>query len=259
MKSITVIALAAGACIASAQAPSGDTKTKLINLDTTSFPTKGGYSFKADSRFFGNEEDAVYGDLQLDFGLAENFDLALRGSFTKFRNYIVPKAFTIRHGGSDLEAMLKAKCPTMPGLMFGAGVSIPNTPAQQNAFFTAEALYGVTEQNVSFTIGPRGVFRKDSTLIGLGAGFDMKLGGGVSLVGDATGILTGHNTYSVNTAEARREWIYGLALSYQGRGFGSGYTLEAGITNGTGVTTGFSLTPSLGHSMGLYVGLTFHY
>ena len=255
MKGIFVsVALGFGSVLCFAQAPTATSAaSKLINLDTPTIPAQNTAWARADVRVLGSNEKTTYGSLEVGAGLGSGLGLIVRGSAGKFSDFVQP-TFTIRHGGSDIEAMLKYSSPMLSGLALAGGVSLPNTPAQNNAFFTGEALYQLPVTGADIYLGAKGVFRQDSTIVGLAAGFSVHAGPGLDLIGDFTGIVTGNNTYSTSTGALQRRPVYGLGLRFNTFVVPKQtITVEGGITNGIGGTTGFSLTPGLGNSVGAYL------
>lgn len=233
---------------------------KLINIDTEWVPAMNSWSLRGDIRGFGQDEKTLYGSLELNGGFSNGFGVAVRGTVSKFLNLVTP-GFTIRHGGSDMEAMLKYAPAQVKGLMVGAGVSLPNTPAQNNAFATAEAMYHAPTTGVDVYLGAKGVFRKDSTLAGICGGFDAHIAQGTDFIGDLTVPVTGHNTYSTSTGAQERHVVYGAALRFtpQMVQMRQNVSFDLGVTNGLGGTTGFSLTSALGNSIGIYAAATIRY
>lgn len=233
---------------------------KLVNLDTGHVAAPGKAELKLNGRFFGGDEGMTYGTLELAFGLQPEWGAGIRGSFGRFKTF-QGNGFQVRHGGSDLEAYVRYAPALASGLAITGGVSLPNTPAQDQAFATGSVVYAlpIEASGSKFYIGARGVFRSDSTIVGIGGGFDAGLGYGLHLVGDVTGIVSGDNTYSTATGTLQRRAVWGVGLRYQTPTMSRelyDLSLEAGVTNGIGGTTGFSLTPSLGNSIGIYAGVT---
>ena len=232
---------------------------KLINLDTNWIPANNAWAIRGDIRAFGSSEKTFYGTLELTGGFQNGFGVTLRGSLANFVSF-TGTGPTIRHGGSDMEAMVKYAVPQSNGLMVGAGVSLPNTPAQTHVFATGEAIYHFPTQGADLYLGGKGVFRKDSTLAGISGGFDVHAAPALDVIGDLTWPVTGHNTYNTSTGALERRAVYGVGLRFtptmQMR---QSVSFDLGVTNGIGGTTGFSLTPALGNSFGVYVGATMRY
>jgi hypothetical protein len=260
-RAITFSGMAAAACAAQGQATTGwmAPDTKLVNVDTNAVPARNSLSLHGDVRVFGGSEKQAYGHVELNAGLEKGFGVVIRSTFSKFSTFN-GAGFDIRHGGSDIEGMLKYSVPSMPNLMIAGGISLPNTPAQNQAFGTAEAVYGFPTANATFYLGARGAFRQDSSIVGISGGFDARLGQGMDLVGDVTGIVSGRNTYSTNDGGLQRRPVYGVALRFSPQTTSrQQLSFDVGITNGIGGTTGFSLTPSLGNSFGFMLGATLRY
>lgn len=236
--------------------PSG---AKLVNTDTTWVPKQNSWSLRADARLFGSSEKTVYGGLQLDAGVGNGFAVTLRGTAANFKSFD-GTGFTIRHGGSDIEALVKYAVPQSNGLMIAAGGSLPNTPAQNKLFGVVEAAYRFPTREADFYLGGKEVFRKEA-LAGIFGGVDFRVAPGFDVVGDVTVPVTGHNTYSTDTGSLARRVVYGAAVRYSpaGNSKTTPFTVDVGITNGLGATTGFSLTPALGDSVGLFIAVGIRY
>ena len=233
--------------------------TKLVNLDTNYVAPMNSASARADVRVFGNDEKQTYGTIELNAGLQKGFGLVVRGTFSKFTNFTGP-GFVIRHGGSDLEAQLKYVSPTFPNLSVSAGASLPNTPAQDKLFGTAQAIYEVPLNKASLYFGAKGVFRQDSTIVGISGGFAFRAAEGFELIGDVTGILSGETSYNTGSGNREHRAVYGLGIRYTPKTVGrQQFSLEGGITNGLGGSTGFSMTPALGNTVGAYFGASVRY
>jgi hypothetical protein len=234
---------------------------RLVNLDAAGIADKGQIGGGLDLRVFSGDEDLTYVSLALRYGLAENVEAMVRGSFTDTANLGIPGGATIRHGGSDVEVLLKvAGHPTeqskgtsrVAGLI---GVSFPSTPAQGDAVVTLGGSFSFTSNKVSLHLNPRAVFPNDNTIIGIGLGAAFELGSNFSVVGDYTPIIAGDNTRDTTTGALQSRDVYGAAIRYasaDGR-----WHADLGYSNALGQTTGFSLSPGLGGSGAFYVSVSF--
>lgn len=228
---------------------------KLVNMDTGAIPALNVVRLSNYGRFFGGNESLVYTGLQIDTGLAASWGLTVRGSFAKFKSFAAPTA-TIRHGGSDFETLVRYSVPTMQGVTVSLGSSVPNTPAQNKPFATAGVVFKAPSTKANLYVGASGVFRKDSTLIGLSGGAQAWLSPELSFVADVTLVTTGNNTFSTTTAQRQRRHVFGAGLRFSPNSPTLNATIDVGVTNAIGGTSGFALTPALGKSMALYIAGT---
>jgi hypothetical protein len=251
--------LCAALCPAAAQPDDEEDRLshdRLINLDTPATPARGVLTFRGDLRIFGAEEDLTYGTLQLGYGLRDNLQLMLRAGVAGEKDFTGP-GFTIRHGGTDVELLAKWRPPNYPYWALALGVSIPSTPAQNGVNLTTQLLYQrPLGSNVIVSFVPKAVFVKDNPIVGIGGGMSVRLNDMVEVVGDITGIVSGNNTRSVLTGDRIRGEVWGVALRFAPRAASHGLTVDLGVTNGTGGTTGLSVTPGLSGSAAIYLSLT---
>lgn len=241
---MTTMALAAGA--AWAQSGSDIKPARAWSLDVR-------------GSFFRNAEDRTYMSMDLGFGLVPRWEVGLRGAFASVSFAKAPAA--IRTGGSDLEVYVRHSPEQCEKLSLLAGISLPNTPAQNQAFGTFGASYKLATPDFGPTvsIGARGVLRQDSSIMGLSAGLNYSFGPGWEMFGDITGIVHGDNTRDTGTGAAMRRALWGAGLRYNFKSFG-----EAGVdgsiymmvTNALGMTTGTSLSPGLGDRPALAIGFS---
>lgn len=247
MNRLIGIALAAiSATVAFAQSGSEEKPAGTWNLDVR-------------GSFFRNTEDRTY--LSFDFGLGvqPRWDVGLRGTFASvgFGNTIAP----IRSGGSDFELFVRHRVVQFDGLSLMGGVSFPNTPAQNQPFATFRADYALKkpEFGPAFTIGARGVLRQDSSIVGISAGLNFGFADNWELFGDITGIVHGDNTRDTRTGQALRRALWGAGVKYNLRSTGAaGYdgSIYLAVTNALGLTTGTSLSTSLGDRPALTIGFS---
>jgi hypothetical protein len=203
-------------------------------------------------RFFGSKQDGVFADLRLDYGLVTGLAAALRGTAGPRRVY-GGGLFTIRHGGCDAELLLRYMPPGTQRCAVEIGVSLADTPAQKDLFPTVQLLHARDlGSGLTLNLAPRAVFIEDNTLVGIGGGLALRLTDTGELVADATAIVHGDNTYSTSTGARARRAVWGVALRMMPSGGDRHRTIEIGVTNALGGTTGMSLTPGLGGSLAGY-------
>lgn len=207
--------------------------------------------------FHRHEEDRNYFSFGLQTGLQPGWDAGIRGTFAKVG--AANSMFPLRTGGGDLEIYVRHAIPNTPRLYVQGGLSVPNTPSQENIFFTYGAQFYLPNENQQFKlwVGGKGAARADSNVGGLSIGGEFTLGQNIDLYGDATVILWGNNTRDVNTGGAMRRAVYNLGVRFRPTMSGmSDASFFFGITNSLGTTTGASLASALGNQPALTLGIT---
>jgi hypothetical protein len=230
-------------------------ESQLVHLDTPFTLTRGLFAGRVDIRLFGGDEDLVYTSLGLHYGLGDGWEGILRGSFAERKQFALAGGNSIRHGGNDIELLVKwqpAGTTRFAGLI---GVAFPDTPAQRDAVLTLGATTGTSAgDRVSLFLHPRAIFLEDNTIFGIGLGAHVRFAGSTALVADWTPVLSGDNTRRTSDGSRRRCDIYGVALRFgapDGR-----VAFDVGYGNGVGSTSGFGLTPGLGGSGAFFASLT---
>jgi hypothetical protein len=249
----------------SAPVPSGAqgdapfTSLRTVNLDSPTVTARSTTRLAGDVRLFGASEDLTYINLELGYGLRDNLELILRGVAGDERTYS-GSGFTIRHGGHDVELALKLGLrPSSERSAWAllVGLSAPQTPAQNSVYPTLQFLSTFQlGSRTTLHFVPKAVFVEDDPIIGIGGGVTVQLGGAVELSADITGLISGNNTYSLLSGTRTRGEVWGVMLRHRSTSSSGELAVELGVTNGIGRTTGFSLTPGLGGSAALVLGLT---
>jgi hypothetical protein len=237
----------------------------LVHLDTPEMLRRGVYTGQFGLRAFGGDEGVAYLSFAAQTGFAEGWDGILRATTAQERSFALSGA-DIRHGGSDIELVAKYRFPRTldgPTRLQGAlllGLAFPGTPAQSGVVPTLGlALSSPVSPRVNLYLNPRAVLLKDNLLYGIGFGASGRLSDSLTLVGDVTPLIRGDNTRSVTDGARKKGTVYGLALRMtpRPRPDGSGLSFDIGYANGTGVTTGFAMTPGLGGSGSFYAALSY--
>ncbi|NLI01074.1 MAG: hypothetical protein GX446_16450 [Chthonomonadales bacterium] len=231
----------------------------VLNLDAPGCPDPGKTVWSGGVRIFGSKQDAKFGDLRLDYGVREGLALTLRGTAGERRTFVAP-SFAIHHGGNDAELLLRYMPPQTPRCALEIGVSYADTPAQKDTFPTVQLLHQrPLSSTITLLLAPRAVFIEDNTLVGIGGGLAWKINDTGELVADVTGIVHGDNTYNTHTGERVRRAVWGVALRMRPENGDRQTTIDLGITNALGGTTGMSLTPGLGGSLAGFVAFGCRY
>jgi hypothetical protein len=212
-----------------------------------------------DFRTFGGDEGLSYGTVDLNYGLDKGLAILLRSTFSDTTTFFGP-GFSIEHGGVDGEALLKYADPQCPHLALLAGAAAANTPAHRDVFAVGEAVYQYPFQALTVYGNAKILTGSDTTVFAIGLGASYNLGSGFEVIGDLSWPLTGDPTYSTSTGSSERDVLFGAAVRYFVPGITPGQlSVDAGLTNALGGSTGFGLTPSLGSSVGLFVAATYRF
>lgn len=259
---LTLSAIIASGSITCVEAHADDEKSSgtvsgLINISTPEILPSHMWGAHADVRVFGGDEGTTYFNANIRYGLSKVWELGIGGSMAQFEKFNLPNgAGTIRHAGSDLE--LTAKYNTQVSgkyrLSGQFGVGLPNTPATKTSHFTAGIMGSMSVNSMlDLYINPRMVAISNNSITGLGFGAKVKLNSQFSVIGDYTAILSGANTIGTTLGNMRSHDIYGVGVRYQVNH--NNMSIDLGYGNGTGFTTGSSLTPGLGDSGAFYIAL----
>lgn len=228
----------------------------VIHLDTPVIPAKGGLDGYLDIRTFGGDEDLLYTSIGVQYGFGNSWSGVLRGTFAGRDNLSVAGgAAFIRHGGSDVELAARYQLPRDPRFAGLVGISFPHTAAQSDPVITlgASAAFPLGKRATGY-LNPKTVLLKDNLLLGLGIGVRATLSERISLLADITPLLAGQNTRSTDDGDRERRLVYGIGFRFARPA--SPLSFDIGYANGTGRTTGSSLTPGLGGAGAIYAGLT---
>jgi hypothetical protein len=215
----------------------------------------GKFEFRAHGNIFRGDEELTYFGANLVYGMGNGFALGLNfgTANTKSHNF---GATTIRSGGRDIELQGRYSVKEVPGLTLAGGVSFPNTPAQDQTFFTGRAIYGVPFEKGNAYFGFAGVFRGDSSITALTFGVESELASGFSLLGEVNAVVSGNNTFDRN-GNAQRVSTYGVGVRYRQAGAEGSPSFMLGWGNSLGSTTGYSLSPGLNKSGAFFLGVSF--
>ncbi|MCW5942862.1 MAG: hypothetical protein KIS66_11550 [Fimbriimonadaceae bacterium] len=256
-RSLSVVGALAGSALVMSQTAGGS--ERLINLDPSGPLGVGKVRADASFAFHKGDEGRTYMSASAGFGLSPGWEVGLRTSGARRGSFAGP-GFTIDTGGRDFEIYAKYAITALPGLTVTGGVSFPDTPAQDKQFVTAAAMYAVPNpgQSHRLYVGAKAAMRADSNIWALCGGFAAPVGNGVEIVGDVTGILRGNNTIGTDSGNRTKRAVFGLGLRYTPK-LAEGTptaSVTLGLSNGLGSTTGFSMTPALGGSMALTLGVS---
>lgn len=244
-----------------AQEPGSTTRSetdRLVNLDTPYIPPKGLAAYHFDLRPFGSLEDNFYGSIEADYAFRQNVGLVVRATLGGTKNLVNPGFASIRHGGNEFEFLAKFRPMHTTSIAAEVGFTVADTPAQKDVFFSGQLpMEQQLGHRLTLYLVPKAVLITDNALVALGGGLHVRVTNQVAVVGDVTGMLTGDNTRSAFTGDRESAEVWGVAIRYTPNPLNYSFTMDLGVTNGLGSTTGFSMTPGLGGSAAFYFGATF--
>jgi hypothetical protein len=232
--------------------------SRLVNLDGPGITAKGTVSASIDYRSLNKPEGIPYAGIALRWGLTHAIEVGVRGVTGATRDFVAGNGGIIRHGGKDAEVYGKYGLGSFSkvNLAIQGGASFADTPAQHRTYGTVSGAGEMkVHDRVTLFINPRAIFIEDNTIAGIGVGASVRISDRVHIVGDWTKVVTGDNTRSVDDGTRIRRDVWGAALRLTAGGEGVPIDFDIGWGNGTGSTTGFSLTPGLGNSSGFYFAL----
>lgn len=225
----------------------------FIDLEGRGVLAQSKSSGSAQFRFFNGREGLTYSGVEGRTGLGSGFEGILRGTLARTKSDTLTGG-TLTYGGNEIEAALRYEPESSKGCSLMAGVAFANTPAQSRPLATLGASYRAgMGGNTVFDFNPKAILIKQNALIGLGIGLSFEASPGITFSAEATPLIGGENTRDANTGERMRRTLYGAAIHYTPQG--GAFTLSAGYTNSTGASTGASLTPGLGNSGALFLGI----
>ena len=265
MKNLICCAAALGVAASTygqAPAPSGD--LVLIGLRTPSLldPDKSWIDLSFIG--YGGADELLRTNAWIAYGLAPGWQLDLRGSFAgngsdkgapvESDGFRVPSGENVKFGGSDGELLANYKLPIDVPIVVRGGVAYVATPAQN------DLLAGVVSASIGYNLPygisaylePKAVFLRDNSLVGIAVGATYEVAKNIELMGEWTPLVAGSNTINLTTGNWSRVQLFGAGLRF--RNVQPGLSIDLGVTNATGFTTGMSMTPSMGNVVGLFIG-----
>jgi hypothetical protein len=231
----------------------------LINLKTPHTLKASEQSASVELRYEGGYEKTVRGDLGYSYGVTDHFEVDGTASLSKWNTETTPGGTTVRSGGTDEELALKYKVDSVIPVSAQVGLSYVHTPAQTDrlaATLGASAEYA-PQPGLRFYANPRAVLLDKNSIVGFGLGASLRVVEGIDLIGDWTPILAGQNSIDTQTGTRSRGQLYSVGLRF--RKFVPNGTLDVGVTNAVGSTTGDSLTPTVGDSPSLFVRASYRF
>lgn len=224
-----------------------------LNIDPSDIVPEGNTDSRFDLRYFGGHENLLYGSLGHRWGIGAGREGTVRLVLSSEKSTPAGLGGTIRFGGVDFEAGVRAQLG-QSGVVGFVGISAPQTRAERAPVLSMSlAASRELGKGLSVAVNPRAVSIHNNAIVGVGIGAKTTQQGRVSISAEFTPILAGDNTRDVMTGDRIRRHLYGVALHYAIMNGNADFAL--GYTNATGGTTGFGLTPGLGGSGAFFIGL----
>lgn len=226
----------------------------LLNLDTPELPQPRQGLYHFDIRASGGTEGKTYYGIGAQFGLARNFSLLARATFSDprlFTNSVIP----IRHGGHEAEIAGKWLLLDRGDVKWAmqAGVLFPHTGLRRAVAGTVQSLLSrkLGEKTTVYFV-PK-LILQDRTLLTLGGGVHYRFNSDWDLFGDIQGAVSGDNTFRTDTGGRTKQEVWGVGFRYTPSAYRGQVSLDLGVTNGLGRTTGYSTQPGLAGNTAFYV------
>ena len=260
MKSIfiTAIATAIASC-AYAQSSPPTSDIDLVGL-TTPAPLESGHDqLGVQFDAFGGSDSLARTGVALKYGVAQNWEIRLAGTFGAFDSAGLPSGNSLGFGGSDGNFVLKHSFPGCMSTSLEVGLGYADTPAQERKLATllgASMGYGIVS-GCRVYVNPKLVELQDNALFAVSLGAVVDVVPGVSLYGVWTPLFDGTNAVSEIDGSGSRQQLYAFGVRFDK--WMKGVSVDVGVSNMIGQTYGFSLTPSLGNTAGGYVSLNYRF
>jgi hypothetical protein len=256
---VVVVGLVATSAFAAAQRPPPGADLDLTGLTTPSVLNPGRSEFGFQLNAFGGFDKLSRSGLSYAAGFAKNWEASIAGTFGKESSVTLADRGIIDYGGSAGELLLKYRLPTTVESSLEIGIGYSHTPAQLGRI---EALLG---GSVGWSLGQRFRVYANPKLVGLegnplaamGLGVVLDVTQGIQVFGDYTPILSGNNTISSADGSPQRTALYAVGIRLAD--FLPRLSIDLAYTNVIGETFGDSLTPSLGNTGGMYIGLSYRH
>lgn len=230
----------------------------LLNIQTPELPDvrRGVYNF--DIRAIGGDEDQTYFGIGGVYTLRNNFAIIGRVTYADKR-FRATAGTPVPSGGTEWEVAGKWRF-LQRGASTAAvqiGLLYPNNTRGSDLEFAGQLQYSrqLGEKTTVYFVpklllGRRSIFT-------LGGGVSYRVNSDFSLFGDIQGPIGTDNTYSTNTGARTGREIWGVGFRYHPEAFGNRASVDFGVTNGLGSTTGYSMTPGLADSAAFFVNFLY--
>ena len=250
-----VVLTAAVAAGAQTAAPLKD--ADFIGLTTPKVLGQGKLLLGLQYTSFGASDNLARGGISLGYGLGNNLQVKIEGTFSPFDSYLLSSGNVVQYGGSAGDFVIKYGFPGVVDYAIEAGVGYSSTPAQEQVVETVvggTAGYSITS-GVRVYVNPKLITLIDNPIFAVAIGASVDVAPGISLFGDWTPYVSGTNSLSTIDGSTSTDQLYAIGIRFTK--LTPGLSLDLAYTNIVGQSYGFSVTPSLGDTGGLYVGLTY--
>jgi hypothetical protein len=220
-----------------------------------------GGNAQADARYFSGEESRTWISARYSQRLGEKFTLRLSGS-SAAKKYTNIAGGVLRTGGTDLEAGVETSYDLLPiaqglagklhgymGVALADMASFDGTALAYSLEYQFSAPLGVAD----IRAGIRGVSGDDLRLAALTGALSSSAGLGTFRLFAALP-FSGDNTRSTSDGSTTRRAVWAVSYTQGFNALVAGFEIGAFVGNQLGMTTGTSITPSLGGKVGF--GLT---
>src|SRR5947207_1250798 len=113
----------------------------------------------AEGRIFGGDEDLAYAGLGASLGIDSGWEAGIRAVLAGRKSLALPGGGSIDHGGNDVELLVRRNFPGSVPVSGQIGLSIADTPAQRDTFFTLGAsAQTALGSHAVLVLNPRAIF-----------------------------------------------------------------------------------------------------
>lgn len=230
----------------------------LVNLDTPLIAAARRGTYNIDVRAAGAAENSTYLSFEGQYSLRRDFALIARVTGS-YKRYYGQSARPFIYGGreSELAAKLGLGRRGPYRMAIQASVLNPDQGSRRTPYFAAQLLVSRNfGKKTTLYFVPK-VLLPNRALVTLGGGAKYRFNDQFTVFGDIQGAITGDNSTSVFSGLPIQKEVWGVGLRYTPSLYRGHASLDLGITNGLGRTTGFSTTAALSGSAAFYVNLTY--
>lgn len=230
----------------------------LLNLDTSAIPAQRQGVYSLDIRAVGGRDGQTYFGPGAMFGIGRNLALVARVTFSD-KNIYTGSTIPIRKGGSEAEVAVKWKLFDRGDVQFAlqGGVLFPHTGLRRSVAGTLQPILSRKLGDKTLVVFNPKIIFDDRTLITLGGGVHYRFNTDWEVFGDLQGAISGDNTFRTDTGQRTQQEVWGVGFRYTPASYNGQVSLDLGVTNGLGRTTGYSTQPGLAGSTAFYVGFTY--
>ncbi|MDI9641400.1 hypothetical protein QPK87_06985 [Kamptonema cortianum] len=206
----------------------------------------GSSSLRLHGNSYAGRESNPYVGGAFTYQFREALAFQVRGGFASRSTHSL--GFPKETGGTDLEARILYYCGPY---FFAIGGAMPDTPAQDEAAWTATAGWRGTREEGAYFAGLTMVTSDTVTLLGVGGAARIPLNDRFGLEVSGTAVVRGPNTVSIVDGSLEQRPLWSAAFRYMAN---DRTNIWFGMGNALGESTGLSLTPRLSRGSGIGFG-----